>query len=118
MPSDAESDLRRRNTLADAAPDSYDSVQASYADLSFAAGIVVTDLTENWKQRSFGSFEGAYPKARGWLEAYLPGYSEDGTCAVVRAGVGPWAHAAMLTAVLEKSGEKWVVKWYHVAFFA
>jgi len=119
LPSDAESDLRRRNTPADAKPDTYDSVTAFYTNLTFAAGIVVTNLTEIWKgRRSFASFEDAYPKARGWLEAYLPGYSKDGTRAVVRAGVGPWAHAAMLTAVLEKRGDKWTVLWYYVARFA
>ena len=119
LPSDAESDLRRRNTPADAKPDTYDSITAFYTNLTFAARIVVTDLTETWKgRRSFTSFEEAHPKARGWLEAYLPGYSKDGTRAVVRAGVGPWAHAAMLTAVLEKRGDKWVVVWYYVARFA
>jgi len=119
LPSDAESDLRRRNTPADAKPDTYDSITAFYTNLTFAAGIVVVDLTETWKgRRSFTSFEDAHPKARGWLEAYLPGYSKDGTRAVVRAGVGPWAHAAMLTAVLEKRGDKWVVVWYYVARFA
>ena len=119
LPNDAESDLRRRNTPADAKPDTYDSITAFYTNLTFAAGIVVADLTETWKgRRSFTSFEDAYPKARGWLEAYLPGYSKDGTRAVVRAGVGPWAHAAMLTAVLEKRGDKWVVVWYYVARFA
>jgi hypothetical protein len=110
--------MRRRNTPVDAKPDEYDSVKASYTNLTFAAGIVVTDLTEMRKQRrSFHSFEDTHPKARGWLEAYLPGYSKDGTRAVVRAGVGPWAHAAMLTAVLEKRGDKWFVAWYHVARF-
>lgn len=119
LPSDAESDMRRRNTPADAKPDTYDSVAASYTNLTFAAGIVVTNLTEVWKgRRSFTSFEDAYPKARGWLKAYLPGYSQDGTRAIVRAGVGPWAHAAMLTAVLEKRGDKWTVVWYYVARFA
>ncbi len=101
-----------------AKPDTYDAVAASYTKLTFAAGIVVTDLTETWKgRRSFASFADAHPKARGWLEAYLPGYSADGNRAVVRAGVGPWAHAAMLTAVLEKRGGKWVVVWYNVARF-
>ena len=119
LPTDAESDMRRRNTPADAKPDTYDSVAASYTNLTFAAGIVVTDLTDTWKERrSFASFEDAHPIARGWLEAYLPGYSADGNHAVIRAGVGPWAHAAMLTAVLQKRGDKWVVAWYYVARFA
>jgi len=119
LPGDAESDMRRRNTPVDAKPATYDSVKASYTNLTFAAGIVVTDLTQMWKQRSpLRSFEDAHPKARGWLEAYLPGYSKDGTRAVVRTGVGPWAHPAMLTALLEKRDSKWMVAWYHVARFA
>jgi hypothetical protein len=59
----------------------------------------------------------AHPKARGFLDAYLPGYSKDGTHAVVRAGVDPSAHGAMLTAVLEKRGDKWTVVWYYIAYF-
>jgi hypothetical protein len=39
LPSDAESDMRRRNTPADAKPDTYDSVTAYYTNLSFAAGM-------------------------------------------------------------------------------
>lgn len=118
LPGGAEDDLRRRNTPADAKPDTYDALTASYTNLTFAAGITVTNLTEVWKEElPSTSFEEVLPKARGWLEAYLPGYSSDGTRAVVRAGVGPWAHAAMLTAVLEKRGEKWTVVWYHVARF-
>jgi hypothetical protein len=118
LPSDAENDLRRRNTPPDTKPDTYDSLAAFYTNLTFAAGIEVTNLTETWEQRRpFRSFEDTHPKARDWLEAYLPGYSKDGTRAVVRAGVGPWAHAAMLTAVLEKRDGKWVVAWYHVARF-
>lgn len=118
LPSDAGSDMRRRNTPADGKPDTYDSVAAWYTNLTFAAGIVVTNLPQVWQGRSLSSFEDVHPKARGWLEAYLPGYSADGTRAVVRAGVGPWAHAAMLTAVLEKRSEKWTVVWYYVARFA
>lgn len=117
LPDDAERDLRRRNTAA-VKPNSYDSVTAFYTNIAFAGGIVVTNLSELWQgRRSFRSFEDAHARARGWLEAYLPGYSKDGTHAVVRAGVGPWAHSAMLTAVLEKRGDKWVVKWYHISFY-
>ena len=119
LPSDAESDLRRRNTPAGAKPDTYDSVTAYYTNLTFAAGIVVTNLSEISRGRRLSaSFADAHPKARGFLDAYLPGYSKDGTRAVVRAGVGPWAHAAMLTAVLEKRGDKWTVVWCYVARFA
>ncbi len=119
LPDDTERDLRRRNTPADAKPNSYDAVAAFYTNHAFAGGIVVTNLSEVWQgRRWFRSFEDAHPRARGWLEAYLPGYSKDGTHAVVRAAVGPWAHGAMLTAVLKKRGDKWVVKWYDIAFYA
>jgi hypothetical protein len=118
LPADAESDLRGRNTPQGRKPDSFDAVAVSYTNFTFAAGIVVTNLNEMSGRRTpFFSFERAQPKARGWLEAYLPGYSKDGNVAVVRAEVGPWAHAAMLTAVLEKRGNGWKVKWYKVARF-
>ena len=119
LPSDAEGELRRRNTSTDAKSDTFDSVTAFYTNLTFGTGIVVADLTETWKQRrSFNAFAETYPKARGWLESYLPGYSKDGTRAVVRAGIGPWAHGAMLTALLENKGDKWVVRWYHISYYA
>jgi hypothetical protein len=118
LPDGTESHLRRRNTPADAKPDTYEAIAASYTNLTFAAGIVVADLTEVWKQRrSFRSFEEAHSTARGWVEAYLPGYSADGAQAVVRAAIGPSPHGAMLTAVLEKVGSKWIVKWHDIAFY-
>jgi len=115
LPSDAESDLRKRNTPADAKPDTYDSVTAYYTNLTFAAEIVLTNLSEISKGTR--SLTDAHPKARGFLDAYLPGYSNDGTRALVRAGVKPSPHGAMLTAVLEKRGDKWRVVWYYVARF-
>ncbi len=118
LPSDAEADLRRRNTPPDAKPDTYDAIAAFYTNLTFAAPIVVADLTDKTGgPRSFGAFEEAHPKARGFARAYLPGYSKDGTRAVVRASVGPSAHGAMVTALLEKRGDKWVVKWHHIAWY-
>ena len=94
-------------------------MRAFYTNLTFAAGIVVTNLTDVLKgKRGISGFEDTFPKGRGSIVAYLPGYSQDGTRSVVRASVGPWAHSAMLTAVLEKRGEKWTVAWYNVARFA
>ena len=119
LPSDAERDLRRRNSRPDMKPDTYEAATAFFTNLTFGAGIVVADLTDKKGGRLFyRSFEDANPKARGWVEAYLPGYSKDGVRAVVRAGVGPSAHGAMVTALLEKSGDKWVVKWHHIARYA
>lgn len=119
LPSDAERDLRRRNSRPDAKPDTYEAVVASFTNLTFGAGIVVADLTDKFGGRhSYRAFEDVHPNARGWVEAYLPGYSNDGVHAVVRAGVGPSAHGAMVTALLEKSGETWHVKWHHIAWYA
>jgi hypothetical protein len=119
LPSDAERDLQRRNSPPNAKADTYDAVAASFTNLTFSAGVVVADLTSTWKdRRSFSAFEEAYPKARGYVRAYLAGYSKDGTRALVRATAGPSAHGAMVTALLEKSGGKWVVKWHHIAWYA
>lgn len=115
LPAGIEQALRRRNSRSTG----FDSVEASFAELKFAAGIVVTDLTGN---RGFvGSaraFEKAHPKARGWVEAYLPGYSNDGAQAVVRAWIGPTPHGASVIALLKKRGEKWVVLWHEIALYA
>ena len=118
LPSDAEQDLRRRNSPLNAKPDTYDAMAVSFTNLTFSAGIVVADLTEVWSQRrAYGALGVAHPRARGWAQAYLPGYSKDGSRAIVRAEVGPSAHGAMLTALLEKSGDKWVVKWHHIVWY-
>jgi hypothetical protein len=118
LPGDAERNLRSRNTKPDAKPNTYEAVTASFTNLTFSAGIVVTDLTAIWSDRpSFQGFETAHPKARGWVEAYLPGYSKDGSFAIVRAGVGPSPHGAMVTALLEKRDKKWSVKWHNIAWY-
>lgn len=119
--SDAETSLRERNSRAEAKPNNILSVTASvtayYTDLTFGAGIVVADLTPTWDgRRSTRAFREAYPKARGWVEAYLPGYSKDGTHAIVCARAGPSAHGVKyVTALLERSGDKWVVKWHYIS---
>ena len=97
LPSDVQEDLRRRNTPPNAKPDTYDATTAFYTNLTFSAPIVVADLTDKTGGRwSYRAFEEAHPKARGFARAYLPGYSKDGTRAVVRAGVGPSPHGAMV----------------------
>ena len=119
LPGDAERDLQRRNSPSDAKPDTYEAVAASFTNLTFTAGIVVADLTSVWSQttRNAALFA-AHPTTRGWVQAYLPGYSKDGSRAIVRAGVGPSAHGAMVTALLERNGDKWVVKWHYIARYA
>jgi hypothetical protein len=106
LPSDAEQDFRRRNVTT-----------GSYTNLTFAPGITVADLNIWGSWRLSRAFEDANPKARGWMVAYLPGYSTDGTRAVVYAGVGPSPHGAVLTALLAKRDSKWVVKWDHITWY-
>ncbi len=116
LPRDAEQDLRRRNSPPNVKPDTYQAVEASFTNLTFSAGIVVADLSPVWNQiPAYVALERSYPTARGWVRPYLPGYSKDGSRAIVRAGVGPTPHGATVTALLERSGDKWVVKWHSVA---
>jgi len=112
LPTDVEEDLRRRNCV----PDGHDCVASSFIDLKFAQGIVVTNLPDVHGVHSYSAFEKVQPKARGWVEAYLPGYSKDGSQAVVRGFVGPFTHSVVVTALLEKRNDKWVVKWHQVVY--
>lgn len=112
IPEDIAGALVRRN----AKPGTYDSVFALFKDLKFDPRIIVDEVAGKNEGRS-PAFEQKYPSARGWVEPYLPGYSKDGTRAVVRAWIGPSEHGAVATALLEKTGGKWLVKWHHLAFF-
>ncbi|MFA5191421.1 MAG: hypothetical protein WC740_11880 [Verrucomicrobiia bacterium] len=114
IPGEIGSDLLRRNGK----PGTYDSQYASFAGLKFDQRVIVTTVVKDkWANRLAGTFERAHPKARAWVEAWLPGYSKDGTKAVVRAHIGPGYHAALLTVFLEKRGDKWLVKWHHLSQF-
>ncbi|MBL8518304.1 MAG: hypothetical protein JNM76_15195 [Betaproteobacteria bacterium] len=109
--------LRRRNTPDKLGSDPYESVGASYGGLSFSSNIVVSDVTHVRKQQlEFSAFKKAYPRARGWLEVFLPGYSRDGDRAMVRAFAGPSPHGAVLTAELRNLDGRWFVDWHHLAF--
>jgi hypothetical protein len=120
LPIDAEDNLRKRNGLNVENPGDYETVAALFGNVKFSAGIVVTNL-HHWRiepQILKTGFNKAFPNARGWVEVYLPGYSNDGNVAVVRAMVGPWAHAASLTALMEKRENGWFVKWFKIAYYA
>jgi hypothetical protein len=120
IPPDAEDNLRKRNGLNVENPGDYETVTALFGNVKFSPEIVITNL-HNWRiapQILNSGFNKTFPKARGWLKVYLPGYSNDGNLAVVRAMVGPWAHAASLTALMEKRHIGWVVKWYKIAYYA
>lgn len=118
LPADAVTDLRERNTPPDAKTNTYPAVAASYTNLTFSTNILVAELSPLWKDRRLlNAFEQAYPQARGYVQSYLPGYSKDGNQAVVRAMVGPTPHGAMLTVLLEKTGDTWTVKWHRLVRF-
>ncbi len=116
IPDGIQRDLLRRNEQ----PGSYRARVASFSDLEFDQQILVAEVTaqqERFKETRFDAFAMAYPRARGYVEAYLPGYSKDGSHALVRACVGPSPHGAMATILVERSGHKWLVKWCYIALF-
>jgi hypothetical protein len=118
LPADALLDLLSRNSKPGAKPEDHEATAASFDHLTFGPGITVADLTAMYKEASSRAFMRAHPTARGFVNAYLPGYSQTGTYAIVRAGIDPWPHGAMVTALLEKTGDKWIVKWHHLTFYA
>lgn len=118
LPAGSEESLRRRNTQPNLKSTSFAAINASFKNMKFGPDVVIADLEKIQKDRlSYTAFKKAYPSAKGWIEAYLPGYSSDGNSAVVRAFTGPTAHDATITAVLEKNAGTWVVRWYHVAHY-
>jgi hypothetical protein len=66
LPDDTANELRRRNTSATSLPVAYDSAKASYSNLKFAAGIVVTDLTGVWQYRR-RSLNSLYQRSHAYL---------------------------------------------------
>jgi hypothetical protein len=120
LPIDAEDNLRKRNGLNVENPGDYETVAALFGNVKFSPAVLVTNI-HHWRlDREFlkSDFNKVFPNARGWLEVYLPGYSNDSNLAVVRAMVGPWAHAASLTALMEKRENGWVVKWFKISRYA
>lgn len=102
VPTVAKRDLCTRN-----------SKSGYYRDLSFSTNIIVGDVYK-WGDRAF---QISNPRARAWITACLPGFSADGSKAVVYAEVGPpQVKAAALTAVLTKDGEKWTVNWHRMVW--
>lgn len=66
----------------------------------------------------FPTFHKAFPTARLWVQASLPGYSEDGDQAVVRAFSGPSAHGSLVTALLRLRSGQWEVESLTVDHFS
>jgi hypothetical protein len=71
------------------------------------------------KPDPFGeNFSKQFPKAKGWVQIYLPGFSEKRDKAVLRLRFGPSPHGASATYFLIKKDGKWQVKWRDFAYYA
>jgi hypothetical protein len=104
---DIRRNLRRRNPID---PVSLGAFKPS------SPKILVRDLSGLMGE--FDEFSGKYADARGYVEAWLPGYSKDRQTAVLRAWFGPTAHGATVTYLLAKKKGKWTVVWRKVAHYA
>ncbi len=108
MPKDAWDDLVRRNSIRRNPL----SREISYDGLSFDPRIAVGNAYPDPDRTFVGkSFDQAFPNGRGWVDAWVPGYSKDGKTAVVRARIGPTTKWTTLTAILNKKDDNWVVTW-------
>ena len=115
LPKDAWDDLVRRNVIRQ----NPNSRQISYQGLQFDPKIQVGNAFPGPEPPYIGkTFEDVYPTARGWICAWVPGYSKDGKTAVVRAQVGPVTHVATLTAILRELNGKWIVIWRRYSVYS
>lgn len=65
----------------------------------------------------FARFDFEKSDARGYASVYLPGYSSDGSRAVLRFWFGPTPHGAAGTYLLERKNGKWRVVWRDFAHY-
>jgi hypothetical protein len=107
--SEEQVDIESRNHMASNAQTN----RISFRGLKFPPGVVVGE-------RNFGdlTFYETYPTAKGWIAAFLPGYSKNGKRALFSASVGPSSHGALLIAMLEEVNGKWIVLRYRTLRFA
>ena len=130
VPSDALADLELRNSgirqtpaMDVALPDKPGTPLDGLAPT--APNVVVADLDKLPPGDSLGlrgpyeTFATTYPQAKGYVNAWLPGYSTNGRRAVVRFLCGPTPHGASATCLLEKdAGGRWNVLWCDFAVYA
>ena len=113
---DATRNFEQRNQYHDPKAGGSNSLNASFLGLTFSPGIIVTNVAD-FKGRYILKWHAAYPRARGWVETCLPGYSNDGTKAFVEARCGPWPHYSWLYALLEQRNGIWEVKWFEMVHY-
>lgn len=57
------------------------------------------------------------PDAAGWIRMFRPGYSRDGSLAIVRFDFGPTAHGAFMYMLLERNGTTWDIVWSKAVYY-
>lgn len=88
----------------------------SLAGLKFSSSRIVLRKRSSFDQ-SLLDFSFERLKARGWVDVFLPGYSQDGSKAVLRFWFGPTPHGAAGTYVLVKKDGHWTVVWRRFAHY-
>lgn len=97
VPAEASESLRQRNIKA-----------APLGGLKFGKAVIVADIEK--VPPEFNARE--YSEAKAYAHVWLPGYSKDGSTAVVRLSFGPTPHGATATYLLTKTDSAWkVTKW-------
>lgn len=115
LPHDAWNDLVRRNVVRRDPK----TREVYYEGLPFDPKIAVGNAFPEPPPPLQGkTFQEENPDARGFVAAWLPGYSADGNTAVVRARVGPVKRLANLTAILRKQGDRWAVVWRKISVYS
>jgi uncharacterized protein len=101
-------DLKMRQSLL-----SRNSKEVSLADLRFSDDRIQLGKESFGLRKRIADQE----KLRGWVAVCLPGYSADGSRAVLRFWFGPTPHGAAGTYLLSKIGGKWSVIWRDFAHY-
>jgi hypothetical protein len=125
LPADAVSDFNARNDLYSDGQRHKDKSRFDYSSFKLPQGVVLTSIEgsrlEGWLDipsgvKPPGDEAPINPNGNSWFEAYVPGYSRDGSIAVVSGPFGPALGMATLDAVLKKRHGRWVMTWHRLDF--
>jgi len=99
--------LKERNTGVN-----YDSSLFSFKDFRLDPRVVIADV-----EGMTAKFHHVHRRAKAHFTAFAPGYSRDGSRAVVRAWIGPSPHGATITYRLDLRDGVWQVAWRELAIY-
>jgi hypothetical protein len=122
IPTDVRTNLQKRNSEVVPVPSyrhEYTLVRHRWTNYHPSnERILVRDISPFRRDvRGWSKFRNAYPDARGYVIAWLPGYSKDKKTALLHFLVGPSAHGAVGTYLLTSDGKKWAIKWRSIQHF-